>query len=419
MVAAYTINQLGWWFAFVALQLAVYRHTHSSLALAALLAVAVLPALLATAVVARIEVSRRRGTLTLLYVIEAACAAGLAAMLWKFSLPGILVLVAIDGSIAFAARALVRSEAARAGEAAEGGEQHSGERPVSTRGAHRANAALNVSLSVIGVGGPLLAALAVEGIGAPSALLIDAGCFLLGGALLADVRPHVEDAAASVRARVAAAWDYLRSATRLRALIATEGVALVFFFSVIPVEVIYTSSALHAGGVGYAALLGAWGAGQVAGSLLFARSESRRLWSMLAAGTLAVGLAYIGYAAAHSIVLACFAAVVGGVGNGVQWAAFLGTVQQLTPARLLGRIMGVTESVNAVAPPIGYALGGVLAIASPRLALLVAGIAATTLTLSFVRIGGSRVRAGEVAQLDGASPEEPATPEQGVPSVAP
>lgn len=419
IVAAYTINQLGWWFAFVALQIAVWEHTHNSLALAGLLVAAVLPALLATAVVARIEASSRRGMLSLLYGIEALCAGAIALMLWNFSLPGILVFIAIDGSVAFAARALVRSEAARAGELAEGEQPSAEDRPLTAEGAHRANAALNVSLSFLGVAGPLLAGVAVEVIGAPSALLVDAGCFVVGGALLIDIRPHVEEAAASVRARLAAARAYLRSAPTLRALISAEGVALVFFFSVIPVEVIYAASALHAGRLGYAELLGAWGAGQIVGSLLFARSGSRRLWPMLVGGTLAVGLAYLGYAAAHSLLLACVAAVIGGFGNGVQWAAFIGVVQQLTPSRLLGRIMGVTESVNAVAPPIGYALGGVLAIASPRIALLVAGIAATVITLAFVRIAGSRMRAAAAAEVAEASVQDPAPPEQGVPSVAP
>jgi MFS family permease len=419
IVAAYTVNQLGWWFAFVALQLGVYNHTHSSLATAAVVAVAVLPALFATAVVARIEASPRRGSLTILYGIEGLCAVALALLLWQFSLPGILLVVAIDGSVAFAARALVRSEAARAGEAAEGVGAQSEDRPRAAAGTHRANAALNISLSVLSVGGPLLAGVAVTEIGAPTALLLDAVCFVIGGALLVDVRPHVEEAAASVRARVAAARSYLREATRVRALITTEGVALVFFFCVIPVEVVYASSALHAGGLGYVALLATWGTGQVVGSLLFARAGSRWLWAMLAGGTLAVGLAYIGYAAARSLEVACVAAVLGGLGNGVQWAAFIGVVQDLTPARLLGRIMGVTESVNAVAPLIGYSLGGALALASPRIAMLVAGVAASVLTLSFVRIGGLRPRAAESAEVGMLAGAESAPPEPGTTGVGP
>ena len=37
IIAAYTINRLGTWFGFVALSLAVFDHTHSAFAVAALL----------------------------------------------------------------------------------------------------------------------------------------------------------------------------------------------------------------------------------------------------------------------------------------------------------------------------------------------------------------------------------------------
>jgi MFS family permease len=389
IVAAYTVNQLGWWFALVALSLGVYDHTHSTLAVAAVFDIAIIPALFAPAVVARVEASPRRGALSLLYVIEAACAVGLAALLWQFSLPAILLLVMLDGSVAYAARGILRSEAAQAGLAAAGGPPEgvpSGGEDDGA-GAHRANAYLNISLALSGVGGPALASFATHGFGAPAALLIDAGCFITSAALVRYLRPHVEEASSSVRERIVAARAYLRTVPRLRLLIVAEFIATIFFFLPLPVEVAYATSTLHAGDLGYGALLATWGVGLVVGSLLFARA-GRWLWAMLAGGTLAGGLAYVGFSLAPSLAVACIAALPGGMGNGVQWAAFLGIVQELTPARLLARIMGLVEGGAAVASVIGYSVGGALALASPRAALFAAGVAASLMTLPFLRLGG-------------------------------
>src|SRR5205823_2347852 len=69
----------------------------------------------------------------------------------------------------------------------------------------KANAALNVAFSISFVTGPVLAGAVVAGAGAPAALFIDVGTFLICGALLLDLYPHVEDAGGdSVRARLRA-----------------------------------------------------------------------------------------------------------------------------------------------------------------------------------------------------------------------
>lgn len=113
ILAAYTINQLGTWFGTVALSVAVYDHTHSAIAVTALFIARFLPAIAVPALVARVEASPRRGRLSAIYVLEAACAAALAGVIWQFWLPAILALVALDGAGALAASALLRTEAAR------------------------------------------------------------------------------------------------------------------------------------------------------------------------------------------------------------------------------------------------------------------------------------------------------------------
>src|ERR1039458_402352 len=96
ILVAYTVNRLGTWFGLVALSLAVFDHTHSALAVAALLfAWQALPAFLVPAVVARVEASAHHSALAALYFFEAIITAALAVLLWHFWLPAGLLLVAL------------------------------------------------------------------------------------------------------------------------------------------------------------------------------------------------------------------------------------------------------------------------------------------------------------------------------------
>ena len=144
---------------------------------------------------------------------------------------------------------------------------------------------------------------------------------------------------------------------------------------------------LHAGDFGFGVLLGCWGVGAAVGAVVFARAVRRPLWPMLVGGTLLVGLAYLGFAAAPSLALACAAAVIGGVGNGIQWPSLISAVQQLTPPTLQGRLMSAVGSLNALCPAIGFILGGsIAAVSSPRVAMGIAGAVASLATLAFVRL---------------------------------
>src|SRR5580704_15737324 len=105
---------MGSWVGLVALSLAVFNHTHSALAVAALLfAWQALPAFVVPIVVARVEASARRRELSGLYFFEAVVTAALAVLLWHFSLPAVLLLAVLDGTAALAANALLRAEIAR------------------------------------------------------------------------------------------------------------------------------------------------------------------------------------------------------------------------------------------------------------------------------------------------------------------
>lgn len=394
ILAAYTVNRLGTWFGFVALSVAVFDHTHSAIAVAALLVSGqVLPAFVVPAVVARIEASPRRGQLSGLYVFEGIATSALAVLLWHFWLPPVLLLVALDGTAALTASALLRTAAARTAReqaTARTGVERAQNDPetVAQEAERKANAALNIAFSGTFMLGPAIAGAVVATAGGPAALFIDAASFLICGSMLIDLHPHVEETEeVSVRARLRGAWQHINDVPALQALLLAEALALVFFEFSGPIEVAYAKATLHAGDRGYGLLLAAWGVGVVVGSLVFARSVRRPLGAMLSAGTLGVGLAYVGFAAAPNLTLACLAAVVGGVGNGVQWASLISAVQKLTPQRLHGRLMGAVESLGALCPAVGLSLGGALvALSSPRAAFLVAGLGATATTAAFLRL---------------------------------
>jgi Major Facilitator Superfamily len=400
ILAAYTINRLGTWFGLVALSLAVFDHTHSALAVAALLfAWQALPAFLVPAVVARVEASDRHSALAALYFFEAVTTAALAVLLWHFWLPAVLLLVALDGTAALAASALLRAEVARAGRDQVAGQQAGAMRPdedleAEAQDAERkANAALNVAFSIAFVAGPVLGGVVVATAGAPTALFIDVGSFLIGGVLLIDLHRRIEEAGGdSVRARLRAAWTHINEAPALRGLLLTQAVALVFIEAGGPIEVVYAKATLHAGDRGYGLLVTTWGAGAVLGSVVFARFVRRPLGAMLKAGTFALGAAFLGFALAPSLAPACLAAFVGGVGNGVEWPSLISLVQRLTPQRLHGRLMGAVESLGALCLAIGLSLGGVLvALSSPRVAFLVIGLGATVTTAALLRLPLTRV----------------------------
>lgn len=394
IVTAYTVNRLGTWIGTIALSLAVYDHTGSGLAVAAtLIAAQVLPAFAVPPVVAKVESSPRRRELSALYFFEAVTTAALAVLLWHFWLPAVLLLVALDGTAALAASALLRTEAARAGR----GELSTPDLPAgdgttlddtAQAGERRAAAAINVAFSATFVAGPLAGGALAGGAGAATALFVDAATFLVCGALLLDLHPHVEEAAgASVRERLRAAWSHINGVPALRMLLLIQAAALVFFESAAPIEVAYAKVTLHAGDRGFGLLVSVWGVGAVLGAVVFARSPTTPLRTMVSAGTLGVGLAYIGFAAAPTLALACAAALVGGLGNGVQWAPLVSAVQLLTPPPLQGRVMGAVESIGALSPAIGLGLGGILVVlTSPRTAFLVVGIGAAITTVAFMRV---------------------------------
>jgi hypothetical protein len=424
VIAAYTVNSLGTWLGLVALLVAVYDHTHSALAVAAtIFAGEALPAFLVPVVVARVEASRGGRELSALYVFEAVVTAGLAVLLWHFSLPVLLFLAALDGTAALAGSALLRAEIARCArdqvQSELGGSSPTTARPPdfeerAQEAERKANAARNVAFSLTFVLGPALGGALVAATDASTALFVDVGSFMICAALLLDLHPHVDEAGGdSVRTRLRAAWRHINEAPSLRGLLLAETVALIFFETGGPIEVAYAKTTLNAGDRGFGLILGSWGAGAVLGSLVFARLVRRPLPTMLCIGTVAIGLGYTGFALAPTLAVACVAALVGGIGNGMQWPSMISLVQKLTPQRLQGRLMGAVESLGALCRAIGLPLGGALvALSSPRLAFFVVGLGAVA-TTGVLFVVSRRSLKDAHPEAEAAAPASPASPQAG------
>jgi hypothetical protein len=382
LAVSYAVNELGDWMGIVALSVLVYDRTGSAMATAALfIGTRFLPALIAPVLVARVEQPPPRFALPVIYCGEAAAFGALALLAGNdFALAGVIVLAAIDGTLALAGRALTRAVVAALLE--PDGELRAG------------NAILNVA-----------------GFGVQAALLLDAASFYAIAWILltAGALPQAEPDPGQVRDRVRAGIAYIRERATLRRLLVAQGAAFVFFAAVIPIEVIYAKQTLDSGDSGYGLLLASWGVGMVVGSLVFVAVRKASLPLLLLFSTVAVGAGYLGLAAAPSLALACAASIVGGAGNGVQWVSVVSAVQELTSQGMQARVMSVLESVGAARPGVGYLLGGLIASgASPRATFFVAGAGVLAIAgLAFATLGRNWPERGEKGDVDrlGADPE--------------
>jgi predicted MFS family arabinose efflux permease len=351
------------------------------------------PAVLAPVVVARAESLTPRTSLPLLYGLDAVVFGVLAFIAsGHFTLAAVVVLGAADGTLALAARALTRSTSSAL---------------LSPHGLlRRGNAFFNFGFTAAGALGPAIAGLVVAGAGPSTALALDAASFALVALLIALTRtlPALPRAEGGWRERLGDAFRYVRGRRLLAGLLAAQAAASLFFYAVVPIEVVYAKDTLDAGDMGYGWLLASWGGGMIIGSILFAGAARARIQMVLAGGTLAIGAAYLGLAVAPSLAVACAISVVGGIGNGVQWVSVVNAVQELTSASMQARVLGLLEAIGAALPAAGFfAGGGIAAASSPRTAYVVAGVG-VVITLGFAAFW---LRRAEWPMRGAVAPEEP------------
>jgi predicted MFS family arabinose efflux permease len=294
----------------------------------------------------------------------------LALLAGSFSLVPVLLLALLDGVLMLTARGLSRG-------AVNG--------VLGPKGLLReGNGLLNVGFAAASVGGAALGGLLVNLFGISTALLVDAASFAVIAVVLATCNslPRTESEPEPFLARTRAGLRYARTNRVARFLIGGEGLAVVFFTLIVPIEIVYAAETLDTNDLGYGVLLSSWGAGIVLGSLVFLGVRRRSVSTLILSSTLAIGCAYLGMAVARDLWLACAFSILGGLGNGVQWVSVMTALQESTPDDLQARITGLLESVTSATTGIGFLIGGIItAITTPPTAFAVSGIGVALLVL--------------------------------------
>ena len=292
LAASYTLNELGWGFATVALGLLVFDHTGSALATTALwVCTLLIPALVGPAATAQLDRAGVRRVLPALYLAEAAIFVALALLASAPWLPLVLLLAAVDGVLALVGRALTR--AAVAATLKPDGQLEAG------------NTLLNVSFSLCFAIGPALGGLMVAGFGVAAALWVSAAIFLAMTVTLATSRslpPAHADAGEGWLTRLRAGLGHALGNRAVRRILFAHAGALTCAAMISPVEVIWAKEVIGGGNGAYGVVLSAWGAGTLVTGLALVG-----LWRRipvvtripLAAGTMGAG--YVVMALATSL----------------------------------------------------------------------------------------------------------------------
>jgi MFS family permease len=165
----------------------------------------------------------------------------------------------------------------------------------------------------------------------------------------------------------------------------------------------------HAGPIGFALIVTAWGVGSVAGSFagrfLSARTEPHAIvW-----GTLLIAVAGGGMALSPVFWPIVAFGLVMGVGDSVGMIADQGVRQRRTPDAIRSRVMAASDAAWQLALGVAFLLAGpVLAVVGPQGTYAVGGIAAALTTLILLPILRSAATT-DVAPLEGESRAEAAS----------
>ena len=365
LAVTYGLSEIVDWLTTVALAVLVFDATGSAVATTILFVCSkFVPAFGAPALTARLDGVPPRRTLPVLYAIQGIAFGGMAFL--SGAVTPVVVLAALAGAAALVSRALVRASVAAALPD-----------PDELR---RGNGVLNVVFSTAFAVGPAAAGAAVGGAGVQTTLLAGGG-LLLWMAVYAGISPlpvldvAEEEAEDGWWTKLSRAISHVREEPVLIRLFSAQALLLVAFTMVPPIEVVYARQELGTTAAGFGALMASWGVGAILGSAIFARIGSRSVLALAMGATAAIGASYFGMGIAPTLPIACALSIVGGVGNGMQWIAFVTAVQERTPPALQARAMALVESLAAAVPGIGFTLGGaVAALASARVAYASAGL---------------------------------------------
>src|SRR5919109_1468139 len=211
-----------------------------------------------------------------------------------------------------------------------------------------ANSKLLFSWSATGVIGPGVGGLLVQAVGAPFALLFDAGSFVVSSAVLATVRPRVEERRAEDTGGTMLAQ--IREGLRVTFLDPMQRAitiprAILDFLDAFSISVIVGFVIGSLAGPGFERRFG------VAGAIL---------WGLALIGASPYTMVAANDALPDWVNVSFFAlpGLIGGFGGVIQHAGYQALRQSITPERLLGRVYASASFVGRVLWLVGALAGG-------------------------------------------------------------
>ncbi|MHB1575119.1 MAG: MFS transporter [Candidatus Dormibacteria bacterium] len=228
------------------------------------------------------------------------------------------------------------------------------------------------------------------------AALLTAACSLaLGG--LKSRRPP--DAAALADGSSWSGFALLARDRSISFILAPVAMVIVAVNLGVVVDVFLATRVLGAGGLGYGALITAWGAGMIGGTLMGGRLTRWAHWKLIAAGGMLAGLGLALAGLSPVIGSAVAAYVLGGGGNGLEAAAARRLLQTRADSTSQGRAFAAYFAFGSTAAIAGTIAGGImLQPLGPRHALELGGAMSLVAAMGLALLGG---RQGMKAQLVG------------------
>jgi MFS family permease len=226
--------------------------------------------------------------------------------------------------------------------------------------------------------GPVVAAGVLLGGGVEIALAVNGVSFLASALLLASVDRGgaAPETSGDGEERPAPAAFSMRAIPGFARIAVGSSGAVLFAGMANVAEPGFITDDLHAAGAGFSIMVGLYGVGVAAGSLIGSRGgDAPRLWLRYFAGILGIGAGYAAAALAPVYALALPGFALAGLGNGLLIVHERLLVQTLVPERSQGRAFGTLDMVASWAFAGALGLGAVaVGAAGGRSALLVAGL---------------------------------------------
>jgi MFS family permease len=247
--------------------------------------------------------------------------------------------------------------------------------------------------------GPFIAGAMITWIGAANVLFVDGATFIFSGVLVATGIPrsldvHKQDQATESGGRrrylheLADGLRFVRSKSFLLSMILVATIGNFFDQPLLTVVAPVYAKDVYGSPASFGALVGSFGAGALAGTLLSGRIT--RTWprrrTFLGCYLIGAIIIYGTLALSPPLAIAIVAALAAGFAFGPVNPIFATVTQEITPAHLLGRVFGALTAIAQAGIPIGAVATGIAvqqAGVIPTIAVMGAVYAALTVAMFF------------------------------------